>query len=225
MENKKPTPDAQGVRVLILIIEGEKFEWHKQYITSAEIKNLAGIDPAKEIYLSLKEPWDDELISDEERVDLARPGIEEFHVKQKLKFILRDKEYEWHKQSITGAQLRKLGNISEKEEIYLEIARPWDDELIKDDTKVDLARPGIERFIARKNGGETLVEIKINDKPYPVKRGRYTVSELKKIGGVPSADELEELIDGKLTPLDDQATVLIKGCEQFFSHKRDGSSS
>jgi hypothetical protein len=225
MIHNKPTPDAQGVGVLILIIEGEKFEWHKQYITGAEIKNLAGIDPAKEIYLSLKEPWDDELISDEQRVDLARPGIEEFRVKQKLKFILRDKEYEWYKQFITGAQLRKLGDVSEREEIYLAIARPWDDEVIQDDTLVDLARPGIERFIVRKNGGAIQVEIKINDKPYEVKRGRYTVSELKKIGNVPPADELEELIDGKLVPLDDQATVLIKGCEQFFSHKRDGSSS
>jgi len=53
----------------------------------------------------------------------------------------------------------------------------------------------------------------------------HSVAELKKIAGVLLADELEEIIDGVLKPLKDDGTVLIKGCEIFISHKRDGTSS
>ena len=70
-----------------------------------------------------------------------------------------------------------------------------------------------------------MVSIKINDKPYSIKRGPHTVAELKKLAGVPMSDELSELVKGKLVPLQDQATVSVKGGEEFFSCKREGSSS
>lgn len=142
-----------------------------------------------------------------------------------LHFMIETTQYEWEHQYITGAEIRQLGHIPADSEILLAIEKPWEDEVIEDDTKVDLARPGIERFNFRKRGEGVMVEISINDKPYKVKRGKYTVSQLKDIGKVPQADELEELIDGKLTPLKDAVDVIIKGGEQFFSHKRDGSSS
>lgn len=224
-KNTNTTPGAKGTGVLILIIEGKKFEWHKQYITGAELKQLAGISTDIELYLSLCEPWEDELVSETEPVDLARPGIEEFYVKQKLKFFIEGTPYEWKRQFITGSKVRKLGNVSNDDEIFLAIQRPWEDELVSDDTVVDLARPGIERFNICKCGEGKVVEIEVNGISYELKRGKYTVAEIKIIGKVPIGYELDELIKGKLTPLVDQATVLIKGCEQFFSHVRDGSSS
>ena len=53
----------------------------------------------------------------------------------------------------------------------------------------------------------------------------WKMEKEKKIGNIPVTDELSELIDGKLTPLKDGDKIPIKGCEQFFSNKRDGSSS
>lgn len=139
--------------------------------------------------------------------------------------IIEGKHYQWHQQYITGAEIRKLGKVPGDSEILLAIKRPSEDEIIGDNTTVDLARPGIEQFNVRNPGEGVLVNISINDKPYKVKRGKYTVSQLKTIGNVPQADELEELIEGKLTPLKNDANVLIKGGEEFFSHKRDGTSS
>jgi hypothetical protein len=51
------------------------------------------------------------------------------------------------------------------------------------------------------------------------------VAQLKKIGNVKASDEMDELKGHNLTPLDDEATVVIKGGEQFIAHVRDGSSS
>ena len=69
------------------------------------------------------------------------------------------------------------------------------------------------------------VTISINSREYRMHRGRQTVSELKDTGHVPQADELEQIIDGKLTPLPDDGAVTIKGGEQFISHPRDSGSS
>jgi hypothetical protein len=70
-----------------------------------------------------------------------------------------------------------------------------------------------------------IVRITINNVEYPVRRGRHTVAELKEIGHVPLADELEEKVDGTLRPLPDNGSVEIKGGEVFVSHPRSGGSS
>lgn len=133
----------------LLLIEGELYEWSKQFITGAELKSLAGILVNQELYLSLKDPWDDELINNDAKVDLARPGVEHFYVKHPLKFKLDGNVFAWNSQFITGLQLRAICNIDEESDIFLKIKGPYEDQLIEDHTKVDLARPGIEKFISK----------------------------------------------------------------------------
>lgn len=147
------------------------------------------------------------------------------HGKHVLKLTINEVDYDWHEQYITGEQVRKLGYIPDGDEIILAIERPWEDEIVKNETNVDLARPGIEHFFSKKHGEEKSVIIYINNIEKRITRGKHSVAEIKKIGAVPTAHELEEVINGQLTPLDDNAIVLIKGCEHFFSHVRDGSSS
>lgn len=69
------------------------------------------------------------------------------------------------------------------------------------------------------------VTISINNREYSIHRGRETVIEIKKTGNVPLADDLEQVIDGKLTPLPDDGAVTIKGGERFISHPKDSGSS
>ena len=69
------------------------------------------------------------------------------------------------------------------------------------------------------------LQITVNGLERRIQSGRRTVSEIKKVGEVPQADDLEQLIDGKLVPLADDASVIIKGREEFFSHPKDGGSS
>jgi hypothetical protein len=75
------------------------------------------------------------------------------------------------------------------------------------------------------NQGNEQVHIKIDNVVYLIHRGSHTVAELKTIGKVPAADELEELVNGELKPLDDNGRVTIKGGEVFISHVRSGASS
>ncbi len=137
---------TRGTKALQLTIEGKPYEWHEQYISGAQIKHLANISVDAEIYLAVKEPWKDEPISNDEKVNLARPEIEHFYIKQKLKYTVDGKEFDSDRQYIQGSTIRKKGEIPDGYEIFLSIKGPWEDERISDDVWVDLARPGIEHF-------------------------------------------------------------------------------
>ncbi len=70
-----------------------------------------------------------------------------------------------------------------------------------------------------------IVTITVDTKPYKIHRGHQTVADIKKVAGVPLAFELEQLIEGKLTPLPDDGAVTLKGGEVFLSHPKDGGAS
>ncbi|MCX6350239.1 MAG: multiubiquitin domain-containing protein [Bacteroidetes bacterium] len=82
--------------------------------------------------------------------------------KHVLHFEINGKDYQWHQQYITGAEIRKLGEIPKEDEIFLAIKKPWKDEPIMDDTKVDLARPEIEHFFSKKHGEHDHFTIIVN---------------------------------------------------------------
>lgn len=69
------------------------------------------------------------------------------------------------------------------------------------------------------------VTIQVNEQAVTIHRGRRTVAEIKNAGGVPLAHDLEQVIDGQLTPLPDDGAVIIKGGEEFFGHPKDSGSS
>jgi len=226
MKNQEKGADlSTATNGLQIIIEDRHFQWGSQYILGRQVRELYGVSQDVELFLAIKKPWEDELIRDEDKVNLARPGIERFYFKHILLITINDKKYKWYEQYITGAQLRVLGGIPENQDIFLSVSKPWVDELISNDTKVDLARPSIEHFYSKEREHDVYVTIKVNDKEKKILAGIRTVAEIKAAGGVPSAYELEQLIDGRLTPLADDAQLEIKGGEQFFGHCRDGSSS
>jgi hypothetical protein len=72
---------------------------------------------------------------------------------------------------------------------------------------------------------EQLVDITIGGKPFKVVAGNYTGAQIKKIGGVPPADDLEQIIEKKIVPIADTAPVCIKGGEVFIHHPNSGGSS
>jgi len=71
------------------------------------------------------------------------------HGNRVLELTINGKKYEWSQQYITGAEIRKLGNIPIDDEIFLAVKKPWEDETIPDDKQVNLARPEIEHFYSK----------------------------------------------------------------------------
>lgn len=167
MFTQKKGHDDHGKRPsLELIIEGKKFEWFEQFITGKQLKELRGLPIDCELFLDIVEPWKDDAILNDEIVDLARPGIEQFYIKQKLKYSIDGKNFETDKQYIKGSQIRRQGNIAADFQIYLDNKQPWEDDLIEDDEIVDLARPGKEKFYSKKEITEFIIIVNGREKQW-----------------------------------------------------------
>lgn len=69
------------------------------------------------------------------------------------------------------------------------------------------------------------VKIEVDNHPEHLAAGTYVVADLKTLISVPADKELDQVINGNLTTLDDSASLTIKGGEVFFSHARRGGAS
>jgi hypothetical protein len=69
------------------------------------------------------------------------------------------------------------------------------------------------------------VPVVIDNRTVEIQAKEWIVSQLKIALGVDPSRELEQVVDGKLAPLDDNARVHIRGHEVFVSHVRGGGSS
>ena len=69
------------------------------------------------------------------------------------------------------------------------------------------------------------VTISVNNTPIQIHRGSQPVSEIKRLGKVPGADDLARVVEGQLKPLPDGDKVVIKGGEEFVSYPKDSGSS
>ena len=87
----------------------------------------------------------------------------EEHHKEALVLTINGKKHEWHHEYISGAEIRKLGEIPLEDEIFLGIKKPWEDEPIPDDKQVNLARPEIEHFYSKDK--EFKITIIVNARP------------------------------------------------------------
>ena len=62
---------------------------------------------------------------------------------------------------------------------------------------------------------DKLVSVTIAERVFQVKAGPHLVSELEKLAGLGADDHLEEVVGGRLKPLDNGKKVEIHGGEAF----------
>lgn len=165
-----------GKPTLKLTVNKKSYEWFEQYITAEQIRELGNIKEEDRLYLSVEEPWLDELILTGTKVNLARPGIEEFYSTEKLVFTVNGKSYQWTEQFITGKQIREVAGIDSDDLIYLDNEKPYKDNLIEDNEEVDLARPCIEHFYTVEVGFEATIIV--NGEPKKWDKPRISFKEV-----------------------------------------------
>lgn len=216
-EKTEEKPEARHTHTFL--VEGKEFEWSTQYITGAQIKKIAKLSSESEIYLVVTDPWDDELITDNTEVNLARPEIEQFLMKRELSFTINKKEYGWHKQFITGKKLRELGDVKPEEDLFLEGDAPEERELIEEDTKVNLARPGTEHFVSK----ETVTEVTIivNGTPKKWKKKKITFVEviIEAFGSYIDKPTMVYTVAYEDGPKQNPEGSMIKGSSVFVKNK------
>lgn len=112
---------------------------------------------------------------------------------QVLHLMINEKNYKWEQQYITGAQVRQLGNIPQSDKLFLAIKRPWEDELISDDAKIDLDRPGIEKFYSSHVDEFKPIAIIVNGRPKEWNERKISYEQVVKLA-FPNAVENETTV-------------------------------
>jgi len=211
--------DQKGRPSLILIIEGKKFEWFDQYITGQQLKELRGLPLDSELYLDIVEPWKDDAILNDEVVDLARPGIEQFYIKQKLKYSIDGKNFETDKQYIKGSQIRSQGNVAEDHQIFLDNKEPYEDDLIEEDEVVDLARTGKEKFYSKEKPFSVELIVNLKTKPWTEKTISFEQVITLAYGSYDSNPGKGYTVTYDRGPQQNQEGSMVKGQLVFVKHK------
>lgn len=91
-------------RKLHFSINGNPFTWYKQFIRGSQVRELGNIPAEDEIFLDIKEGWQDDQIMDDEIVDLARDGKEKFiskKVSYEVEIEVNGKDHKWIKKTIS----------------------------------------------------------------------------------------------------------------------------
>ena len=91
------------------------------------------------------------------------------HGKHVLHFTINEQKHEWHQQYITLDELKQLGNIPKEDEVFLAVKKPWEDELLKEDIPVDLARPETEHFYSKDKHFKVVLIVNGRQKPWTEK--------------------------------------------------------
>lgn len=102
---------SSNEHMLRFTINGKQFEIGQQYITGRKLRELGEISPEHDVYLTVPKPWKNELISDEDQVNLARPEVEHFiSLDKKIKIILvvNGREKPWEKNTISFEEIVTL---------------------------------------------------------------------------------------------------------------------
>jgi hypothetical protein len=142
------------------------------------------------------------------------------HADPKLAFFVDDRPEETLRMDQTGQTLRELFGFTPDVLLFRDYESPNDQQIgLADSVKFE---DGCVFYTRRHSH---TINITINGEPYVLHEHKVAVKQLKQMAGIPLADQLEQVVDEKLVPLDDDGTVEVKCGDVFHSHPRDNASS
>lgn len=138
-----------------------------------------------------------------------------------LHLIINETNYKWEQQYITGAQVRQLGSIPHSDKLFLAIKRPWEDEPISDETKIDLARPGIEKFYSNHVDEFKPVTIIVNGRPKEWKERKISYEQVVKLAFPNAVDNEATVYTVTYTngPKQNEESSMVKGDVVFVKNR------
>ncbi len=196
-ENTVPPGDVQARGFRILFAQ-DNLDFRELAIADPvplgrQILIAGGVKPTGDVSLvAILETGDFEDVRLDEPFDLRMPGVERFvafKTDRTFKFTVVGNQAEWGKSAIPASVLYQLAKPGDDEAVFLEV-RGGEDRQIEPTEVVDLAAPGVERFIvARKR--KKLIDIVVNGHEVQVDDPHQTFDQLVALaypGEAPSPD-------------------------------------
>lgn len=142
-----------------------------------------------------------------------------------LEYTFNGKVHHWYHQYILGAELRDIFSIPADNDIFLSVVKPWKDEHIQDDTKVDLAREGVEHFYSKpKNPAFTII---VNGTPHSWNKHKISFEEVVALayGAYDSNPNIRYTVHYSKGPDENPKGAMEVGDEVFVTNKMEFSAT
>ena len=102
----------QGNRTFHFKVDGLHFSIKQQFVTGLEIRQLAGLPADTKLYLDMPHGWQDHYVSPDDKIDLAKPGIENFiTLKHKVVIIVNGTPYEYSESKVSFEKIVEMAHI------------------------------------------------------------------------------------------------------------------
>jgi len=96
-------------RILIFVIDGERYEWGLNFITGRKIKEFVGKNSSSyDVWQEIRGGGSDRVIADNEQVDLNNEGVERFYIREKtLTVSVNTNPVVFVQAKVTGLEIKK----------------------------------------------------------------------------------------------------------------------
>lgn len=109
---KTTFPGPHGPKGFRFTVDSQQFETRHQFITGAEIRQLAGIPADAELYLDMPHGWQDHFVRCEDRVDLGKPGTEKFiTLRKKTVIFVNGTPHDYDKEKVSFEEIVELAHV------------------------------------------------------------------------------------------------------------------
>ena|SRR5688572_6119678 len=132
---------------------------------------------------------------------------------------INGKNYKWDEQYITGTQVRALGNIPDDDVLFLEIKKPGRDEIIENDTKIDLSKPGIEQFYSEEKFKEVVIIVNGSPKKWEKRQISFQEVIILAFGNYIDKPTMVYTVAYEDGPKQNPEGSMIKGAVVFVKNK------
>jgi len=140
------------------------------------------------------------------------------HGNHVLQLTINSKHYEWNREYITGAQIRKLGSILHDDEIFL-VIKGWPDEPIPDEKEVNLARPGLEYFYSKEKCIEGAIIVNGESKKWDKRKISFKEVIILAFGTYDENPNIVYTVAYEDGPKENPEGSMIKDTEVFVKNK------
>lgn len=146
--------------------------------------------------------------------ELKFPGP---HGPKGFHFTVDGKVFESKHPFITGAEIRQLAGLPADAELYLDTPRGWQDHYVRNEDRIDLGKPGMERFISLRKK----IVIFVNGTPYEYKEAAITFEKVVELAHVPAQGAAGYIVKYSNGPRENHSGLMSPRTEVVVCNKMD----
>ena len=161
----------------IFINDGE-YETTDLVLTGRDFIALANKHPASDYVVVIAGQGTARALGLDERAKVSDTQSHQIIIEKSdciYRATLNEREFEWPRAEITGADIRGFGLIPENQELVLDSAR---DRVLDEGDVVKLSRKGVERFRTRE---PRTVSFWVNGTEKTLKKGKYSFADIVRL--------------------------------------------